>query len=112
MLLLGSLTNVVLCFPLSFRRPVKFLSRAKQYDLVCKAYPGCTVQFKYLSCLTLQTAVVTTVLSLLGSDRHGQATLYPFQKHLVESSTLSIAIGLLLLSLIFVFYYNLFLSKI
>jgi hypothetical protein len=87
MLLLGSLTRIVLCFPLSFRRPVKVLSRAKQYDLVRKTSPVYTVRFKYLSSLTLQTAVVTTVLSLLGSDRRGQATLYLFQKHILNWET-------------------------
>ena len=31
--------------------------------------------------LELHTAVFSTVRSLLGSGRHGQAKLYPFQKH-------------------------------
>jgi len=33
--------------------------------------------------LTLHTAVVGTDRSLLGSGRHGQATLYLFQKHIL-----------------------------
>jgi hypothetical protein len=53
--------------------------------IVMQDVPGlyCAVQITwYLSSLTLQTSMVNTVLSLLGSGRHGQATLYPFQKHL------------------------------
>jgi hypothetical protein len=86
MLLLGSLTSVVLYFPVSFRRPVQVLSRVKQYDLAMQDVPGlyCAGQITwYLSSLTLQTAVISTVWSRLGSGWHGQATLYPFQKHIL-----------------------------
>jgi hypothetical protein len=53
----------------------------------------------------LPNTVVSTVRSLPSSGRHGQATVYLFQKHLIFwecTSTLSIAMELLLLRLNFI----------
>ena len=68
----------------------------------------------YLSFLTLYTAVVGTVRSQLGSGRHGQAN-YVCSKNVNfdgNRSTLSIAMELLLLRSIFLFYQNVFRLKL
>jgi hypothetical protein len=70
--------------------------RVRSEPFACRSRSPCLVQQQWdvsgkwccadqitghLSPLTQQTAVVSTVRSLLGSGRHGQATLYLFQKH-------------------------------
>jgi hypothetical protein len=56
--------------------------RFLQVNTLLTTYRANQITWK-LNSLTLHTAVVSTVRSLLGSGRHGKAVLYLFQKHLL-----------------------------